>query len=134
MADARNAWLEFAFALAAFVASHMLPARPKLRVRLVSILGRQAFLIVYSVVSVALALWAFAHLIPNGDLSHVILFGGFGAFAVIGMPTIDRRKRREWGEAEWRRLAGVGAPRQLGGFGKRLALRLAAGLALYLTL
>ncbi|SFJ41620.1 NnrU family protein [Celeribacter neptunius] len=43
----------------------------------------------------ALALWAFAHLLSNGDLAHVILFGAFGAFALMGGRMIDRRKRRE---------------------------------------
>ncbi len=54
---------------------------------------------------VALALWAFAHVIPNGDLAHVLLFGALGLFAVIGMTLIDRRRRAEFGNAEWTRLA-----------------------------
>ena len=29
----------------------------------------------------ALALWAAAHIVPNGDLAHAILFGAFAAFA-----------------------------------------------------
>lgn len=41
----------------------------------------------------ALALWAGAHLVPNGDLAHVLLFGGFTAFALLGMRLIDRRHR-----------------------------------------
>ena len=49
----------------------------------------------------AAALWAFAHLLVNGDLAHVILFGLMGGFAGIGMMIIDRRKRREMG-ATWR--------------------------------
>lgn len=44
---------------------------------------------------VALALWAFAHLVPNGHLAHVILFAVFGGFALLGMRLIDRRKQRE---------------------------------------
>ncbi|MDG3039887.1 NnrU family protein [Roseicyclus marinus] len=51
----------------------------------------------------ALALWAAAHVVPNGDLAHVILFGTFAAFAVLGGHLIDRRKRREMG-ADWQRL------------------------------
>lgn len=54
---------------------------------------------------VALALWAFAHVIPNGDLAHVLLFGALGLFAVFGMTLIDRRRRAEFGNAEWARLA-----------------------------
>lgn len=44
----------------------------------------------------ALAVWSFAHIVPNGQLAHVMLFGVFGVFALIGMGLIDRRKRREW--------------------------------------
>lgn len=51
----------------------------------------------------ALALWATAHVLPNGDLAHVILFGIFAGFAALGQRLIDRRKRREMG-ADWDRL------------------------------
>ncbi len=50
---------------------------------------------------VAAALWAGAHLVPNGDLAHVILFGVFAFFAILGMRIVDRRKRREMGGAQW---------------------------------
>lgn len=43
----------------------------------------------------ALALWAIAHLIANGDLAHLLLFGPMALFALAGMPAIDRRKRRQ---------------------------------------
>lgn len=39
----------------------------------------------------ALALWALAHLVANGDLAHVVLFGLLGAMALIGQTMIDRR-------------------------------------------
>jgi uncharacterized membrane protein len=52
----------------------------------------------------ALAIWAFAHIVPNGDLSHVILFGTFALFALLGGRLVDRRKRREMGAAAWLRL------------------------------
>ena len=51
----------------------------------------------------ALALWAIGHLISNGDLAHVILFGSLGLFALLGMKLVDRRKKRVMG-AEWDRL------------------------------
>lgn len=51
------------------------------------------------------ALWAFAHAIPKGDLAHVLLFGVFGAFSILGMLAIDARKRRILGAAKWQRLA-----------------------------
>lgn len=53
---------------------------------------------------VALMLWAVAHLLANGSLSHVILFGLFAGFAAMGMALIDRRKSRDMG-AEWTRLS-----------------------------
>ncbi|MDA7429357.1 NnrU family protein [Primorskyibacter aestuariivivens] len=46
---------------------------------------------------VALALWAGAHMLANGDLAHVILFGGFAGFAILGQFLIDRRRRRQMG-------------------------------------
>lgn len=51
----------------------------------------------------ALALWAGAHLVPNGDLAHVVLFALFAGFAMMGMLLIDRRKQREMGQ-RWCRL------------------------------
>jgi uncharacterized membrane protein len=53
----------------------------------------------------ALALWAGAHLIPNGDLAHAVVFGGSFAFALFGLKALDARARRRFGEADWRRLA-----------------------------
>jgi uncharacterized membrane protein len=80
----------------------------------------------------ALALWAAAHVVPNGDLAHVILFGTFAVFAALGGRLIDRRKRGEMG-AEWQRMrvAVEGAPF----WPHRVAVaRLAAGGALYVAL
>lgn len=45
------------------------------------------------------------HLLPNGDLAHVLLFGPFLVMALVGMPMVERRRRREMGEAEWQRLS-----------------------------
>ncbi len=53
----------------------------------------------------ALALWAGAHAVPNGDLAHVLLFAGLAGFAGAGMPALDRRYRRQLGADTWRRLA-----------------------------
>ncbi|MBJ2153134.1 NnrU family protein [Paracoccus sp. IB05] len=53
----------------------------------------------------ALFLWSAAHLLVNGDLAHVILFGVFAVFCLMGMGMLDRRRRREMGDAEWHRLA-----------------------------
>lgn len=45
----------------------------------------------------ALSLWALAHVVPNGDLAHVILFGNFAAFALLGQRLVDRRRQRDMG-------------------------------------
>jgi len=52
----------------------------------------------------ALTLWAGLHLLPNGDVAHVLLFGGLGSFAIAGGALINRRKRREMGAERWRAL------------------------------
>ena len=38
-----------------------------------------------------LALWALSHLLVNGDLASIILFGGFGVFAIFDMWSSNRR-------------------------------------------
>ena len=53
----------------------------------------------------AFLLWACVHLLANGDLAHVVLFGGFAVLATLGMVAIDARNRRLLGPAAWARLA-----------------------------
>jgi uncharacterized membrane protein len=79
----------------------------------------------------ALALWSAAHVVPNGDLAHVVLFGSFAGFALLGGRLVDRRKRREMG-ADWDQLrAKVAAAPLVGGASVETGLRLVAGLGLY---
>ncbi len=52
----------------------------------------------------ALLLWSSAHMLVNGDLAHVLLFGGFALFSALGMVLLDRRRQRDLG-ADWARLA-----------------------------
>lgn len=40
-----------------------------------------------------LALWSAAHLPPNGDFAHVLLFGGFAVMSLAAMPIFDRRAK-----------------------------------------
>jgi len=81
---------------------------------------------------VALFLWSAAHLVPNGDLAHVLLFGSFALFSLLGMKMIDRRRQRALGKrwhelvAEAERAHVVSASHLPGSF-----VRLAAGLCLY---
>ncbi|RGP38987.1 NnrU family protein [Pseudotabrizicola alkalilacus] len=41
----------------------------------------------------ALVLWSGAHLPPNGDLAHVLLFGSFAALGLAAIPMFDHRAR-----------------------------------------
>ncbi|WP_227271620.1 NnrU family protein [Roseobacter weihaiensis] len=86
---------------------------------------------------IALALWAAAHLLPNGDLAHVLLFGIFALFALLGTKLVDRRKRQHLGAERWSTLrqevqSGPILPRPVSWFGA--ILRLLAAIALYGTL
>ncbi|WP_299705068.1 NnrU family protein [uncultured Tateyamaria sp.] len=85
----------------------------------------------------ALALWAALHMLPNGDLAHVLLFGVLGGFAIAGRALINLRKRREMGANQWDALntAVVTAPIcQAPVSWAGMMLRVAAGLAAFVTL
>lgn len=43
----------------------------------------------------AVKLWAFGHLLANGDLKSILLFGSFLAWAVIARIGLKRQERRE---------------------------------------
>lgn len=51
------------------------------------------------------AIWAFAHLLANGDLPGVILFGSLLALALFGTASIDAKRKRALG-AKWDAFAG----------------------------
>ena len=74
-------------------------------------------------------------LLANGDLAHVILFGVFAGFAILGRRIIDRRQRRLMGAETWERVwdAVAHAPR-FSRPGVETIIRVAAGVALYLAL
>lgn len=79
----------------------------------------------------ALGLWAAGHLVANGGLAHVLMFGGFAGFALLGMALIDRRRRRELGPQVWARMvAEARAHRWRQGAGTGAFVRALAGLAL----
>ncbi|MEO8444063.1 MAG: NnrU family protein [Gammaproteobacteria bacterium] len=52
-----------------------------------------------------LGLWGLAHLAANGHLVGLILFGGLGTFALIGMLIVEGRRHAVLGATEWARLA-----------------------------
>lgn len=148
-----SAWTEFALALAAFLGSHVIPARPHLRGALVGALGKRGYILAYSVLSLALLVWLIAaagrapyvplwdaggfgrgvvhgamplaiavaalspglaglmpaftiwglsHLVANGDVAHVVLFGLLLAYALAGLARVGRPRLRV---TPWRLLA-----------------------------
>ncbi len=52
------------------------------------------------------ALWAFTHLVSNGDAASVVLFGALLVLALIGPPSIDAKRHRTFG-GKWARFAAV---------------------------
>lgn len=52
----------------------------------------------------ALALWSGVHLLPNGDLAHVLLFAPMLVFSFVGMGIVERRRRRAMAAETWARL------------------------------
>jgi uncharacterized membrane protein len=52
------------------------------------------------------ALWAFTHLILNGDAASFVLFGALLVLAMIGPPSIDAKRHRAFG-GKWARFAAV---------------------------
>jgi len=207
---------EFVLAIAVFIASHLIPAIQPLRDGLVKIIGERGFLILFSILSVAiiiwlgiafsrapyielwvppewtrwitilsmpvaciftvtgftshnpfslgagssgydpqspgivsvtrhpvlwaLAIWSGSHIAPNGDMAAVLLFGLFFVLCLIGIKTIERRRRTRMGEAQWQTLINqtsiVPFAATLSGsasvdWGHFCGWRLLAGLALY---
>jgi uncharacterized membrane protein len=220
MTYAQAEWAQFAAALVAFLATHSVPARPAVRRRLRERLGGRTYMVLYSIVSLAVftwliaaantapriplwrfeswqlwvpnivmpavclliaygfaspdpfsltglnraafdpnrpgiagitrhpilwavTLWASAHLVANGELAHVILFGLFALFGLAGMFIFDARKRREWGPDLWAErtahtslvpFAAVLAGRFSGAGLRARPVPLAVALVLYLSL
>lgn len=90
----------------------------------------------------ALGLWSGTHLVANGDLAHVILFGGFLAMALVAAGASDRRAARELPAGEAARFFGATALFSLRPFADpawrrrtlpRLTVRAGVGLFLWLA-
>lgn len=88
------------------------------------------------------ALWAAVHVVANGELVPLIMFGGFALFALLGMWVVDRRKRRQLG-IEWSRLAAPTSVLPFAAWSRPAARRwrvgdllltLVGGIALYVLL
>jgi uncharacterized membrane protein len=50
------------------------------------------------------ALWALAHLVVNGDLASLVLFGSLLLLSLAGTATIDAKRRRRFGP-EWQQFS-----------------------------
>lgn len=50
-------------------------------------------------VLVGFLFWSLGHVVPNGDLRSVILFGGFALFSLGGMAMTEKRARKRLGNA-----------------------------------
>lgn len=71
----------------------------------------------------AVKIWATAHLLANGDLGSMLLFGGFLAWAVMARISTKRRPEEIARSAAMANVA----------FGRRDVIAIAAGLALYVV-
>jgi uncharacterized membrane protein len=90
----------------------------------------------------AIALFAFSHMVANGDLASLIFFGTFAALALIGTLLLDRKYAARLGP-DWQRFAAVtsnvpfgaiAAGRQRIVFEEIGWLRIGAAFALYIAL
>ena len=80
---------------------------------------------------VALLIWSVAHMVPNGNLAHVIVFGLFAGFSLLGMKIIDRRSKRILGTDTWQHLSKT--KRRLSITCRGIA-RIVLGILIYLAL
>lgn len=89
-----------------------------------------------------LALWSAAHIIANGDLAHVLLFGGFLTMALEAIRGADRRAARDLPDADRAAYFGATALLSLAPFSdsawrrrnlSRLARRAGIGLLLWIV-
>ncbi len=51
------------------------------------------------------ALWAFLHLVANGDFASILFFGSLFVTCVAGAPSIDAKRRRALGGPAWDNFA-----------------------------
>lgn len=91
---------------------------------------------------VAVSIWSVAHILANGDLASLILFGGFLALSLIGPPQIDAKRAakypEDWprflGQTSWLPFAAILQGRTKITWAEIGWGRIAAGVALYLVI
>jgi uncharacterized membrane protein len=86
------AFILFAYSLTASATSPAVAGLPKDRLPVVGIMRITRDPMLWS-----FALWAAAHLLVNGDVASVLLFGAILVTALNGMISIDRKRRRALG-------------------------------------
>ena len=83
----------------------------------------------------AFFLWAASHLIANGDLVSLILFGSFALFSLLGMKRLEGRARTRLSQAEFDAATTVATGPLAARAGRAVSLRcffeLLAGVLLY---
>jgi uncharacterized membrane protein len=79
----------------------------------------------------AMALWSGAHIVPNGDLAHVLMFGAFSLFALLGIVMIDRRRKRKMG-ATWTTLQAQTTPWPRPRLSTNAMMRIAVAATIYI--
>ena len=80
-------------------------------------------------------LWAASHLVANGDLVSLILFGALAVFSLSGMPRLESRARQRLATKDLAAALAIAqgplAARMRRAASLRTALELLAGLLLY---
>jgi len=86
-------------------------------------------------------LWSGSHMVANGDVVSLILFGALTAFAILGVRILDKRNCRKLGDSVWEQLsrptsivpfAAVFAGRTPFPTDRRFLLSCALGTAIYI--
>lgn len=52
-----------------------------------------------------LVAWSLAHMVPNGDVAGLLMFGLLALLGVIGPKSLDHKRRAALGDETWERLA-----------------------------
>ena len=91
----------------------------------------------------AFGLWSLSHILVNGDLASVMLFGLLAVFALGYIPLLDRRMQKIRGLEEWRRLSAGSSSMLFAGYfrgntrpriDRRLIFAMVGGMTLFVSL
>lgn len=86
----------------------------------------------------AFVIWSTSHILANGDLVSVVMFGGLAIFAVLGMWSLPKRAKRSLTKSEFKRAAALSSGGCLSRLRRaaslRFAIELICGILLYVLL